>query len=445
MHDRFLQFIKKHALIEKGDRVLLAVSGGVDSMVLLNLFKQSDFPFAVAHCNFQLRGKASDKDESLVKSFCLESDIPFYAKRFETKAYAHDNGVSTQMAARDLRFDWFNELCLEFEYSKVALAHHRDDSIETFFLNLTRGTSLRGLRGIQAKNGNLIRPLLSFSKDELIEFANSERVRWREDASNQEVYYKRNLIRHELLPILRQLNPDFEVVMEENLLKLESRYQTSEIFYEQLRKQLINTKEQGLEVISIKEIKRNCCSAYDLYELLRQFSFNFKTCEKLFNSLDQIGSKFFSVNFELLVDREELFVRRAGIRSRSELVHIQPDDMSFQVGSSQYKLRLLEKVDWSLERSSKNAALDYNLLKFPLTIRHWKEGDSFQPLGMKGSKLVSDLLIDLKVPLFKKDHVMVLFSGNEIAWVIGLRISEKYKVTENTKKVWRAEMLDSYH
>ena len=442
MYDRFFQFIKKHALIEKDDRVLLAVSGGVDSMVLLRLFQYSDFNFAVAHCNFQLRGEASDKDESLVKTVCEESKISFHTKRFQTKNFAQENGASTQMAARDLRYGWFNDLCNEFGYNKVALAHHRDDSIETFFLNLSRGSSLRGLRGIQAKNGNLIRPLLPFSKAEIFDYANSLGIQWREDASNQEVYYKRNLIRHELLPLLRQLNPDFEGVMEENLQKLEGRYQTSELIYEELRTDLIKAIDQSLQSISINKVKSNCNSAYDLYELLRPFAFNFKTCQQLFASLENIGAKFFSTDFELLVDRDELLIRRIFEKSQLKAYQIKLTDVSFDAGTNQYKLQILDKDDWTLDKNSMHASLDFDLLQFPLIIRPWKEGDVFQPIGMRGKKLVSDLLIDLKISNFHKDQVMVLSSADELAWVIGLRISDKFKVTENTNRVWQAQKFD---
>lgn len=438
MLDRFLEFIKKHALIDDGDKLLLAISGGVDSMVLLNLISQTKSAFAVAHCNFQLRGEQADLDESLVKEVCEKADVQFHSVKFNTKEFASAHGISTQMAARQLRFDWFDLLCEEYGYAKIVLAHHRDDSIETFFLNLSRGTSLRGLRGIQPRNENLIRPLLSFSKDEIINFAKAQGVVWREDESNQETYYKRNLIRKELLPIFRQLNPDFEKVMAENLEKLSSRYNTSEMHYEDLRRRMVEAK-QGRNRISIDSVKEHCHSAYDLYELLREFSFNHDTAEQLFYSLNQVGGVFNSPEFELLVDRDFLFIQSKA-ETISQVFKVSEGQSGFEIDSNSYEVSIINKSYWKLDTNIENAAFDYGLLEYPLEVRTWQEGDSFQPLGMKGKKLISDLLIDLKVPLIDKPNVRVMCTSGEIAWVIGYRISEKFKVSDKTQRVWVAKL-----
>jgi len=447
MLDRFLEFIKKHALIEESDRLLLAVSGGVDSMVLLHLFSQADYRFSVAHCNFQLRGEQADLDEELVESAAEELDVPFHSIRFETKEYAHNNGISTQMAARDLRFEWFHQLCEEFGYNKIVLAHHRDDSIETFFLNLTRGTSLRGLRGIQAQNDRLIRPLLPFSKEELLSYAHDNGVVWREDASNQENYYKRNLIRHELLPVLKKLNPDFEKVMTENLEKLEYSFQTSQKQYDQIFSEAI-TIDGDKFLAKIQTLTESCENPYDLYEVLRNFSVNYDTAKSLYRAIHEcaVGKIFKSEKYDLLLDREALIITTNNSSTlKNEITIVDSDDELLEVGEKRYHVSILNSSDWHLDKDPINGAFDFDKLQFPLTIRPWQEGDSFQPLGMQGSKLVSDLLIDLKVPLTEKTRVTVLLSNEEIVWVMGYRISEKFKVTSSTTKVWELKPIKTSH
>ncbi|PWL24609.1 tRNA lysidine(34) synthetase TilS [uncultured Roseivirga sp.] len=441
MVDRFLEFIKKHALIDEKDDLLLAVSGGVDSMVLFNLILQTKHRFAVAHCNFQLRGEQADLDEILVKEACESNGIKNHSVRFETKKFASAKGISTQMAARELRFDWFRELCSKFGYTKIVLAHHRDDSIETFFLNLSRGTSLKGLRGIQARNENLIRPLLPFSKKEIVDYATRNGIAWREDVSNEENYYKRNLIRHELLPVFKELNPDFEKVMSENLEKLEYRYQTSERHYDDLRASLIEEQNNQSRIVK-SEILEQCASAYDLYEVLRPFSFNFDTAEQLFESLDKVGVQFKSDSYFALVDREYVLIEKRSTTSY-ESFELQEGEGGFSCADKHYHLSVLGVSDWKLDRNPEHAALDLASLQFPLEIRPWQEGDAFRPIGMKGRKLISDLLIDLKVPLSDKPKVHVLLSNDEIAWVIGFRISEKFKVSEKTRKVWQAKLKNN--
>lgn len=440
MLDRFLEFIKKHALIKANEQLLLAVSGGVDSMALLNLVWKAKFSFAVAHCNFQLRGEEADKDEELVQNICSELGITCHTKRFETKAYARENGISTQMAARDLRFHWFNQLCEEEGYEKIVLAHHADDAIETFFLNLSRGSSLKGLRGIQPQNDRLIRPMLSFSKEEILHFAKSEGLKWREDASNQQTYYKRNLIRQELIPVMEKLNPDFKKVMSENLEKLDLRFQTSEKYYQQLYKDLVTQTDSGFK-IEIAKVLDGCQSGYDLYELLRSFHFNYATAVEVYEALGNAssGKVFYSSDYQLLVDREFLIITLLNSEQAENFSQqLERSYTEFNIGSEAYKVAQYDVKDWVLKMDASIGAFDLDKLQFPLIVRPWQEGDSFQPLGMKGRKLVSDLLIDLKVPLTEKQKVNVMLSGDEIVWVIGYRISEKFKVTDKTTKVWEA-------
>lgn len=449
MLDRFLEFIKKHALIDQGDRLLLAVSGGVDSMAMLDLFSETSFSFSVAHCNFQLRGKESGLDEKLVKSTCDELKVTFHKKQFDTKKYAKAHGLSTQMAARDLRFEWFHQLCQRNGYNKVVLAHHRDDSIETFFLNLTRGTSLRGLRGIQPKNNHLIRPMLPFSKEEILYYAKSEGLDWREDASNQETYYKRNLIRHELLPTLKKLNPDFEKIMAENMEKLDLRFETSEKHYDKIFQQTVEGSGDEFKA-DISKLKASCNNAYDLYEVLRSFNLNYATASDLFSALHEntSGKKFKSPDYQLLVDREFILISlndSGHSVTKGLVIEIDDEVEKLSIVHHEYEVSLVPATSWQMIKSDAVGAFDYSKLQFPLKLRPWQEGDSFQPLGMKGKKLVSDLLIDLKIPVTQKPEVMVMLSAGEIIWVVGLRISEKFKVGPATTTVWEVKPTEFSH
>ncbi len=299
------------------------------------------------------------------------------------------------------------------------------------------------MRGIQPKNGKLIRPLLQFSKEELLNYAKVEGIQWREDASNEESYYKRNLIRHELTPIFQKLNPSFEKVMAETLEKLEARYQTSEKHYEKLRSELIEGEDELR--INIDLLKKLCNHPYDAYEILRPFGFNYYTIQDLYQSIKEhsTGKVFRGTNYNLLMDRGYLLlVANIEENQKPSSLILDVADTILAIAGTTYEVSQLKKEEWVLDRNSQNAALDFELLQFPMKIRPWEEGDIFQPLGMKGQKLVSDLLIDLKVSLSDKGKVMVLVSGEKIAWVVGLRISEVFKVTDNTKVIWQARHLD---
>lgn len=414
--------------------MLLAVSGGVDSMVMLDLFHRMGSSIAVAHCNFQLRGEDSERDEALVLTFCQKRKIPFFNRSFSTREYAHDQGISTQMAARELRYTWFEELRKEHRLDYVATAHHLDDAIETFFLNLSRGTSLKGLRGIATKNDRIIRPLLGFCKEELVHYASDKKIEWREDASNQSTDYQRNLVRKEIIPLFEKMNPDFSTVMQTNLEKLAARYDTSEKHYERLREILIEKDGEGFS-IEKKQLFSDIHSAYDLYELLRHFQFNYKTCKQIFGGLETIGAIHESDHYQVNIDRELiLIVPKNKHWDKPMEITLSDDRISLQ-GQS-YELMVRDVKGWDLTKNKRYGAFDLSKLNFPLSLRTWQQGDRFQPLGMKGSKLVSDLLIDEKIPRSKKAEVRVLLSGEEIVWVIGIRLSEKFKVTAQTEKVY---------
>ncbi|MCE7995277.1 MAG: tRNA lysidine(34) synthetase TilS [Roseivirga sp.] len=432
MSDRFLEFIKKHALISPEDKVLLAVSGGVDSMVLMYLFHRAGFDVGVAHCNFSLRAAESDADEALVSNTAALLRIPFFSKSFDTKAYAEEHGVSIQMAARDLRYAWFQTLAASQGYTLIATAHHLEDSFETVVHNLTRGTSVSGLRGIKPRNEMVIRPMLDFTKDEIEQCARQNNISWREDASNQEVYYKRNFIRHQVTPLLKQLNPDLLNTFRDTA----KRNTEVEAFFlagmEQLRQTAFRKHETFLYLP-----KSKVSGPYVLEHLLKPFGFNYSQCEEMFRAFNEhSGRQFLSKTHRLTVDREELVIDLRELAEFEEQLISAEEGDELKIGEVTYELK---QSCGPLEKNSfkeANALLDMEKLQFPLKIRSWREGDQFQPLGMSGKKKLSDFMIDRKIPVNLKRHIRVVESAGEIVWVVGLRIDDRFKVTPKTKTIF---------
>lgn len=432
MRDRFLGFIKKHALISPEDKVLLAISGGVDSMVMLHFFHQAQIPCAIAHCNFRLRGDASDADEVLVKGKAKSLGIPAFSKSFDTRQYADKHGISIQMAARDLRYQWFRELAANEGYSLVATAHHLEDSLETVIHNLTRGTSISGLRGIKPKSDNIIRPLLDFTKEEIRNWAKHEKLEWREDASNEETYYKRNFIRHKITPELKHLNPDLLSAFKDTL----SRNAEVETFFLTEMEKLGREAFRKTETITYLA-KSKVNGPYVLEHLLKPFGFNYHQCQEMIAAFSEhSGRQFLSKTHVLTVDRDDLVIDLRTLTDFEEGL-IEADELGeVQIGSVNYQVRYSSQLPESQEMNERNALLDLDKLDFPLKVRSWQEGDQFYPLGMKGKKKLSDFMIDRKIPVNLKRHIRVLESAGDIVWVVGLRIDDRFKVTSKTKNIF---------
>ncbi len=433
MLDRFLQFIKKHALFDEKDKLLVAVSGGVDSMVLCDLLIKSKFDIGIAHCNFQLRGEYADRDEAFVQAYAESYQVPFYSTRFDTKAYAKENGISTQMAARDLRYSWFRKITKNGTYNRLVTAHHVNDIAETILLNITRGTSINGVAGIPMSQNDTVRPLLSFTKSELLGYAINNEIKWREDASNKNTNYQRNKIRHEVVPILQEINPSFLKQAQRFAEKNEVVKQLFAKHMHQLEEQLLK-KERGVVQISKEELKNCQVSAFELEELLHPYGFNYDQSVAVLDTIEGLsGTKFETESHVLIIDRKYLLISER--RDRENVVfEIQAEDSSFETDVL-YTIQIKEEPNLIIDTSPENAMLDFSKLKFPLTMRRWQQGDRFKPLGMKGEKLVSDYLIDQKIPLSEKDKVMVLTSEDQIVWLVGHRISNDFKITEESPKV----------
>ncbi len=417
------------------DKILLGVSGGIDSMVMLHLFRQSGYQVGVAHCNFQLRGVESDEDENFVRRNCRQWDIAFYSHRFDTKNYATEKGLSTQMAARELRYTWFNELLQKEGFDYLATAHHSNDSIETILLNLTKGAGLDGLTGIPAQNKKIIRPLLFITQEEIEKYAAEEEVLWREDQSNQSDDYQRNFIRHQIVPKLKELNPSLEKTWQETIYKLQGASEIISTSVEEWKSK--NQKIEGDKIVLEKKGFDNSKRVM-LWEIVKPYGFNFDQCENIINALGgQSGKRFLSNTHELIVDRESLILTEH--QENWEQVSIESSQQEVSLGAKTLKFETADCT--GLPISDKNQAIvDEGLVRFPIIWRKWKPGDFFFPLGMKNRKKISDFLIDEKVSLADKDSLTLLESNGEIVWVVGHRIDDRFKVTDQTRRVIRIRL-----
>jgi len=439
MLDKFRDYIKKHALFEPEDQILLAVSGGIDSMVMADLFLKGDFHVAVAHCNFLLRGGESDGDESFVEAFCLERGLKLHIERFETKKHARNKGISIQMAARHLRYSWFEEIRKLFEYHYIALAHNLDDVIETCFINLSRGTGIRGLTGIKQKSGKIIRPLLFATREQIIAYSNEHQIRFREDSSNKTVKYSRNRIRHHVIPEFLTINPKFRKNILETISNLNDAEQIYRESIENKKNEVMNEFE-GKILINIPKLKELHPAATYLYEFIRPYHFPKQTVVDIIASLDGIaGKQFFSPTHRLIKDRKELIITELSEDER-ELFYIEEDviHISQPIPVSFTQSTVPENLQFQLNK--RIASIDLDLLDFPLIIRKWRKGDYFQPLGMTNIKKVSDFFVDNKFSIHDKENTWILTSGNRIVWIMGHRIDERFKITEQSTRMLVVEL-----
>lgn len=441
MQSRFVDFIRDNNLASGSDKLLLGVSGGIDSMVMLSLFRKAGFSVAVAHCNFSLRGDESDGDERLVIQECEVNGIELHRVKFETESYAEEHKLSIQVAARNLRYDWFNKLCSEFGYTRIAIAHNRDDVAETLVLNLTRGTGLKGLSGIKVINGKVIRPLLFASRDEITRYAVQNAVSFRNDSSNASVKYARNRIRHNVLPELERLNPSVKKSIVETAKHVNEAWNLVEDYLLNLNK--IVVKQDGDRVLfDIQRLLNEKYSKLFLFEELGIYGFSYETLEQVVSSIQgQSGKVFYSATHQLLRDRDFfILTKRREIDQSIVLIDKDCKSMDYPIN---LRFDLFDNSDsFAIQRDSSVAAIDFDKLNFPLQIRPWRSGDRFRPLGMDKLKKVSDFLIDQKISLVEKENTFVLESGNDIVWIVGKRIDDRYKVCPQTKRIWQLSLCN---
>ncbi|MBO2523491.1 MAG: tRNA lysidine(34) synthetase TilS [Bacteroidetes bacterium] len=459
MLTKFQNYIESNHLINKGDRILVALSGGVDSMVLAELLRRGGYDIAFAHCNFHLRGKESDGDEQFVREYAERVGVKLFVRQFDTLEYVETQKVSVEMAARELRYAWFNDLINANEhissteshvhpvistersewrnllFDKLALAHHADDQIETFFINLLRGSGIKGLKAMQPRNGMYIRPLLWASREEIKKFAIENSIQWREDSTNNDTVYLRNKIRHELMPVFDSIKPEAREKILESVNHLASENQ---LYRELLKEKIsqIETVDGVLHSIPKRHFERSKAESRNplglqlLFEWIRNYDFSYSQCESIFAALDgESGKEFYSDEYQLVIEKETIEIFPIDpVQTRhnlSQRVTIQP-------------VRTRHALSLLITDNPNIAQLDYDKLKLPLQTRFWQQGDRFHPLGMRGTKLVSDFFNDNDFTTFQKKNTLILTDNEgEIVWIVGYRIDDRFKITEKTKTIYQ--------
>ncbi|RDI56148.1 tRNA lysidine(34) synthetase TilS [Flavobacterium glaciei] len=418
-----------------GKKILLATSGGKDSMVMLHLFQQLDYKIGIAHCNFQLRGMESFEDQNFVQDYAAANGIPVFITQFDTKAFAEDYKVSTQVAARELRYNWFYELLETEKFDYILTAHHADDNLETFLINLGRGTGLEGLLGIPEQNEKVVRPLLAFSQEEMEVYAKLNNIQWREDSSNASDKYLRNKIRHHLVPMLKELNPNFlssfhktQTYLQEAQVMVED---ASIMIYQQVARQ-----EEDIIYFDLQQLRKLPNYKSYLYQWLNEFEFS--AWDDIYDLVEsQSGKYIYSAEYRLLKDRDSLILSPINFVDEREEYFINENQKEVNIPLN---ITFCKVADIS-NVSNKAIFVDADKLKYPLVLRHWNEGDSFQPFGMNGkSKKVSKLFKDEKLSLIEKENTWLLCSNEDIVWIIGLRQDDRFRINDTTNNILKIQL-----
>ncbi len=441
MKEALLKFIEQHQLIRGNEKMIAAVSGGVDSVVLLHLLLKTKIPCAVAHCNFRLRGEESDGDEGFVQGLAKKYKLPYFVKHFHTEEYASRKGISIQMAARELRYDWFDELLLTEGYDRAATAHNQDDQLETFLINIIRGTGLKGLTGIPVRNGQIIRPLLFASREEILEYAGKNKIHFREDSSNISDKYLRNKVRHRLIPLLETMNPEFRFTLTGDMERFREAWLIHEAAIGHYEKELFTRKKNSL-IIPFEKIDALDHPEVILYEVLKKFGFTRSQTDDMIQNLEgQAGKQFYSKDYRLIRDRDALILTSSMKKRESEKYYI--DEKTNFIGQPlRMEFRHLKSEGLKIPKDPSIATLDADKLDFPLILRRWQEGDYFIPLGMEDFKKISDFFVDIKLSLHDKEHTWLLTTGRDIVWVVGKRIDQRFRVGPQTKQVLQIRMVE---
>ena len=436
MENLFLSHLKKNFPSISVSKLIIAVSGGVDSIVLFHLCLKLKLNFSVAHCNFKLREKESDLDERFVRDLAVKHNIKFYTKSFNTKKLSSNYNKSIQMLARELRYSWFEELSKELNVKHILTAHHLDDSLETFLINLSRGSGIDGLLGIPKVNDTVYRPLLIFKKDEILSYAKENKISWREDSSNRKQDYLRNQIRIEVLPKLKEINPNLLDNFSKSIDRLQQSKSIIKDKIDDFIKNVSFTRDEKIyfEINKIKKVTN--IDAY-LYELLKRY--NFTQWDDIRGLLDsQSGKQIISKTHKLLKDREHLIlVKNSEVENKTALINKSSKEVAVSLGK--IKLSIAKKIS---KEDSDVIYLDSAKLDFPLKVRNLLSGDYFYPFGMNGKKKVSKYLKDKKISIYDKDKVLILeTSKNKIIWVVGMRLDDRFSVTDNTKEITKIKLI----
>ena len=437
LEQRLQDHIEESFSFLKNKKLLIGASGGLDSTVCINLFHKLNYSISVAHCNFNLREKDSDLDEIFVRQLTEKLRIPFYSKKFNTKSYCIENKTSTQIAARELRYHWFDELLKNREIDYLITAHHLDDSLETFLINLSRGTGLDGLTGIPAINGNIIRPLLPFTRVELERYAEKRKLSWREDLSNEELKYTRNKVRHKIIPVLKQLNPNLMMSFAKTTEHLNGSKHVVEDRIKSIEKDVWST-DRNLKKLNIEKIINLSKPKSYLFELLKKYGFT--EWDNVYDLLNaQSGKTIQSNSHQLLKDRKYLILSELPYEEENELIIIKKSEQNIKTKNLRLNISITREK--SFDSGSKDTiSVDKNLLNFPLIVRRWEKGDYFYPIGMQGKKKLSKYFKDEKISVLEKKNIWLLCTNdNDIVWVIGRRLDDRFKITEKTIEILKIE------
>ncbi|WP_299888233.1 tRNA lysidine(34) synthetase TilS [uncultured Lacinutrix sp.] len=421
--DNNLPFLKK-------SKILIALSGGLDSVVLTHMCHELSFNVSLAHCNFNLRGNESDEDENFVVELANSLDLEVFVQHFGTESYAKKQKLSIQMAARKLRYEWFKELTNQFQFDYILTAHHADDNLETFLINLTRGSGLDGLKGIPVVNNNIIRPLLKFSREDIESYANKYNLKWREDSSNASTKYLRNKLRHEVIPTLKEVNPQLLHSFESTIKNLND---TSDIVEQSLKtvlESVIQNVNNNEVLYSVPEfLKLNNPKAY-IYEIFKEYGFT--AFEDIYNLLEaQSGKQIYSKTHRLIKNRDSLILTVLD-NNDGEDIQIVKDDKTIGIPNG---VLYFDKVKVVSKPQKFEIFVDAETLSYPLQVRSWKDGDFFYPIGLQGKKKLSKYFKDEKLSLLDKEKCQLLCSNNEVVWVINYRADNRFKVTKETKNI----------
>lgn len=435
MITRFCKFIEENQLLESDSKVLLAISGGRDSMVMLHLFEQAKIDIAIAHCNFHLRGEESNRDEKFVLDYAKNHKITCFHKSFSTEEYCKEKGLSIEMGARELRYQWFIQLCEKYAFSRLATAHHQDDQIETFFLNAIRKTGIAGLKGIQPRSGNIIRPMLFCNRAEITQYAKIYNIDYQDDKTNSDDKYLRNYIRLHISPALESLKPDAK----SNLLNTISIIGKQEKLYrnhiKQVAKMLIE-HYSDYDAISIEKLQQLPESQTYLYEILASYGVNYSQVKNIFMALShKEEKKITTLSYVIIKTRNEIQIHKQIDDNQHIEQIISLEEKSFANCGLTIEIQDNNK-NFQFDKSSKVAYIDLQKIVFPLTLRSWKKGDYFFPIHGKGKKKISDFFTNLKLSSVEKQKIRLLFNANgDLLWVVGYRSDNRYSVQANTNKI----------
>ncbi|MCQ2189715.1 MAG: tRNA lysidine(34) synthetase TilS [Paludibacteraceae bacterium] len=448
MEAKVKQFIEKEDLFTRKDKILLGVSGGRDSIALLHVLYRLGYDIVVAHCNFHLRGAESNRDSEFVTKHVQDMDVPFYTIDFDTEKYAKENRLSIEMAARDLRYEWFDSLLKLTGCKYIAVAHHSDDVVETFLINMTRGTGLQGLTGIKPKNGNVVRPFLCVSRNDINDYIFDNGFDYVEDSTNSEVVYVRNKMRNVIIPALETVNPSFRTSTIQSIENL-TRTQNFVMYYINQLKEEIVEHRGDMDVIDIDKIRMAPEPIYVLYEILKPYGFSSSTVHNIYTCIfeeNASGKQFYSNSgIRALRDREKLYIQ---LRKEEEFED-EPEEYEIRNVAAFFNLNInfmaeiFDSNSFTIVKDKSVCCVDYKKLTFPLTLRKWRQADTFCPFGMKGRKKLSDFFVDQKLSIIEKENTWILTDGKcgDIVWVVGQRTDNRFRIDEQTKQILRISFL----